>query len=571
MARRSWAFVVAVAGVIAALRVGFGVRRLLFPTHEYDGGDLVLRWREVQAWFEGAAVYGTIGSADYPPASYPMFWPFIGWTDIAVGRWIWAAATLVSLALLVRLLVRESGAVGRPLRLAVVLLPLIGYATHSTLANGQVGILVVAALLGGVLILVRSNGAGSDLVGSSLVVASLVKPTLSVPLVWVAFLVPKRLRPAALIVSGYVGLTLLASSFQQTGPVDLVRGWLGQSDMVNLGATRFNLQSSLASGGGEHLFLPAVLAVCAITGWWVYRHRNVDVWLLLGVTSFVALLWSYHRPFDDVIVLLPTLAMLRVAMHAPDGGRRNVAIVLASGLALLAIEHPQTRLMAHGLLTTSIEALVHAMDNIRVAVWLAAAAFLIREAHLEATGTLMTDRAGGAGAPITAGSFAPDARGSAAPVSHDRPSWVTHGQDTRVAEGTDTTTAGVPAGDRRRAWIALCLTVPLGVLIGAYVWLVIDHGETWLWNVVVHESGRYTLGQTMLYFRHFLREIPTVVAMALFVIAAGAPPGGALDRASELRRSRVLAVAALTLALLLAAFSFAVVAVGSGPGEAVRN
>jgi hypothetical protein len=37
---------------------------------------------------------------------------------------------------------------------------------------------------------------------------------------------------------------------------------------------------------------------------------------------------------------------------------------------------------------------------------------------------------------------------------------------------------------------------------------------------VVHESGVYTLGQTILYFNHFLLEIPKLVAMALFAAAS---------------------------------------------------
>jgi hypothetical protein len=105
---RASRIVLAIGGVIAALRIGRGLERLLFPTHDWDAGDLGMRWREVNAWFDGLPVYGQIPTADYPPGSYPAFWLFIGWADFGVGRWIWAASTLALLGALVWLLVRES-------------------------------------------------------------------------------------------------------------------------------------------------------------------------------------------------------------------------------------------------------------------------------------------------------------------------------------------------------------------------------------------------------------------------------------------------------------------------------
>ena len=72
---------------------------------------------------------------------------------------------------------------------------------------------------------------------------------------------------------------------------------------------------------------------------------------------------------------------------------------------------------------------------------------------------------------------------------------------------------------RARVLLA-CWSIPLLLLAGSYAWLTMDHGTLRLWNVVVHESGRYTLGETVLYFSHFLREVPTVVAYTLFLLGS---------------------------------------------------
>ena len=59
----------------------------------------------------------------------------------------------------------------------------------------------------------------------------------------------------------------------------------------------------------------------------------------------------------------------------------------------------------------------------------------------------------------------------------------------------------------------------MAILVMAYAWLAVDHRALWLWDVTVHESGRYTLQETVFYFSHFLREIPVDVNMALFLVA----------------------------------------------------
>ena len=41
------------------------------------------------------------------------------------------------------------------------------------------------------------------------------------------------------------------------------------------------------------------------------------------------------------------------------------------------------------------------------------------------------------------------------------------------------------------------MSVPVAVIVSSYLWLVVDHQQLGLWNVVVHESGQYSLGQTV--------------------------------------------------------------------------
>ncbi|MDY6853844.1 MAG: hypothetical protein SWO11_03915 [Thermodesulfobacteriota bacterium] len=42
--------------------------------------------------------------------------------------------------------------------------------------------------------------------------------------------------------------------------------------------------------------------------------------------------------------------------------------------------------------------------------------------------------------------------------------------------------------------------------------------KLWLFNTVVHENGKYTLLEVILYFRHFLWEVPIKVVYSLFIV-----------------------------------------------------
>src|SRR5436190_7621742 len=95
--------------------------------------------------------------------------------------------------------------------------------------------------------------------------------------------------------------------------------------------------------------------------------------------------------------------------------------------------------------------------------------------------------------------------------------------------------------------LALVL-VPATTLLGAYLWMAVDHGTARLWSVVVHEGGRYTLGETIAYYRHFLRELPVVVTYAAATSAAAATYGpGRAGAPSSRERVAALAAAALVV------------------------
>lgn len=73
----------------------------------------------------------------------------------------------------------------------------------------------------------------------------------------------------------------------------------------------------------------------------------------------------------------------------------------------------------------------------------------------------------------------------------------------------------------------LCVGIPLLTWLGAYAQMALKYDTWWLFPVVVHENGELTLWQTILYFNHFMRELPIEVLYVLFgtgVFLAYGPP-----------------------------------------------
>jgi hypothetical protein len=126
--------------------------------------------------------------------------------------------------------------------------------------------------------------------------------------------------------------------------------------------------------------------------------------------------------------------------------------------------------------------------------------------------------------------------------------------------------------DRRiRVAIAILFVVPAVVLVASYAWLAVDHGTLALRDVIVHESGRYTLGETVFYFSHFLREVPTAIAYALFLLGisggAGLPGSGGVPA----RWRAVVAAFAFLGAAALVAVALGATVRADGLDSALRD
>jgi hypothetical protein len=341
MRRTAFRIGVIAMAALAAAKLSDEFLRLVWRSGYTAAIDLKLRHAEVHAWFAGAPVYETMRSPTYPPATYVLLWPFLGWLPLEPARWLWAATTAAALAWLTWLVVRESGATAGWDRAFAALMVLALNQTGVAVGNGQLILLVLPPLLAGLFLIHRGRGRWlEDVVAAACIIFTLVKITLTAPFLWLVLFAPVpddpdgarrwRWRPAALVAVGYAILTAWAMTFQPGPWPTQLRSWLERARVVAAaGGDYANVHTWLSDAGLERLMTPASAVLFVALGLWLYRYRRVDLWLRLGVVALVARFWAYHRLYDDVLVVLALVPLFHLATSAhaksPVGARAGEA------------------------------------------------------------------------------------------------------------------------------------------------------------------------------------------------------------------------------------------------------
>mgnify|MGYP002629444619 CR=1 FL=1 len=333
------------AGAYALPLVWEAFRTLVRSPADFAGIDLQLRLRETNGWWAGRNVYETSGHAVYPPAAYLLFRPLFVFTEFEQARKVWALWLLVLAGVASWGCVRAAGLRTWQGTVFAALLPLTLMGTYDGIRIGQVSLLCIVAGCGAVLLLTRRDaGWGTDLAAAALFLVALSKPSMIAPFFWLVCFVPRRWRPAALVVAGYALLTVVSTQLVDDEPLLLLLArWTDRAVQgARFGALdggRVNLQTAL---GVNHLDSHAPVVALVLFGGlaaWLAGRPTRDPWILLGVTGIVARLAIYHRNYDDLLVLPALVALVRLAAR-PPGARLGTAATVVFGASWLVMVVP---------------------------------------------------------------------------------------------------------------------------------------------------------------------------------------------------------------------------------------
>jgi hypothetical protein len=139
-----------------------------------------------------------------------------------------------------------------------------------------------------------------------------------------------------------------------------------------------NLHRWMGALGLERWMGAASLAGFLVLGVWLRVHRRANPWLLLAVTALVARLWTYHRMYDDLLILVPMAALFPLAGDgaAGSGTRRTAGILFLLGWVGLEAPGTLARLPFPWNLPYEVA---------QPAIWLSMLAFLGRRARAGAS------------------------------------------------------------------------------------------------------------------------------------------------------------------------------------------
>ena len=354
--------------------------RLVFSPGPGGAVDLKLRHVEVRRWFSGSPVYSELKDAVYPPATYSLLWPLIGWLSIEPARWLWAGTSILALGGLTYLIIRQC----RPLTVTEsVLAALMMISTNAvgvTIGNGQLLVHVLPSLLAGILLL-RESGSSwrRELSAVVLLLFSLVKLNGTAPFYWIVLFLPRHWRAKLAVAAGYIAATLVAVRYQPSGLKALLGQWLSRASAVGARDGYGHLGILCTMLGVEGWLLPGSLVILLGLGAWTFRYRRCDLWILLGVAGIVARLWTYHHLYDDILVVFPMVALLRQAKRPGTSGMSDLLAGLLLGLALATTLTPTRLFYSWPRPWPLLFSATH------VIVWFAVLAFLLQEARSQRT------------------------------------------------------------------------------------------------------------------------------------------------------------------------------------------
>ena len=264
--------------------------------------------------------------------------------------------------------------------MALLLLSISG--TAVTIGNGQLILHILPALLAGILLLERERETlSTDLVAAALLTWTLVKPSVAAPFLWVLVFGWKRWRPVLLVLVMYSVLTLVAAAFRKEGLPALLEMFLTNAStrVTHFQGTR-NIHALLADVGLEKWIPLSSGIMFAVLGVWTFCYRRADRWVLMAVAALIARMWTYHRVYDDMLILLPELALFRIVKQSLLPDQRTIAGMLL-GLTAVAMLCP-------GWLLDEPRQRAWIWTSSHVVLWLLVLAYLMNYARHDRDGSI---------------------------------------------------------------------------------------------------------------------------------------------------------------------------------------
>lgn len=342
----------AALAVLAAGSLAWGGAHALQST-----GDLERRVEEVALFLRGVDPYGD-PDMTYPPSAPPVFAALIAPFGAGGVKAAWLVLNLAALGASGATIVKGWGRRWPSwLKVGFVLAVAASKPVRGGIALGQFHLIPLAALL----LSARAAEARRPVVAGLLAGLALTKPTMALP--FLGYLAARRQWAALAAAAAWQGgCTLLTSAWLGIAPGRLVASWLALA-RGQQAAGSIDLPSLLARAwpGAAAQATPIALAVLALAVAATLALRRRSDLALVSLATFAAAVFTYHRSYD-LVLLVPTLALLVESARVARGAGRRLRSAAALGFAalLVAPSHPSVAAWDQSLYDAAFAALAYA-------------------------------------------------------------------------------------------------------------------------------------------------------------------------------------------------------------------
>jgi hypothetical protein len=300
--------------------------------------DLFSRWQEQQYIYSRIYPYGMsvseinpqlgkITSGGYPPWAFFtgfFIFPNISWT---LTRFYQMFLNLLSLGVLVRFAYQIGLSFGVRSAYFFVAACLAISSHCTTLGVGQYGI-IINALLIGVYWLIKANR--NNWAGLLMGIA-LAKPTISAPY-FLGLIIHRKFKSFFVAIFYISFATFYISWLTKLDLNDVIFRFLDQIKYVaDDGFSWINILINLGLNVELSILLLGAISISLIILIF-YWLRDFSLLIIFGIASAIGRIFTYHRVYDDIMLVFLLLALLQLAFSQPHW--LNILILTVVGLTL---------------------------------------------------------------------------------------------------------------------------------------------------------------------------------------------------------------------------------------------
>lgn len=333
LTRRSLYLLFPLAAFLAVAHPLRGLVCLTVGSEKGDAVDLRLRWVEERYFFRGINPFDVTwrslpqasqkevkadsahpperqSDLEYPDPAHPPWGYVMGcaylWPSWPAVRWYYAGLNVlvvIGLSVGVYLAFRPWG---RPMALLLALGVPAMHGVNLTLQVGQYGILVTGLLAGCLALL----SCGREIPAGLLLGLALIKPTISAPF-FLVLLCRRRFKACAAALGYCLAASLIAWAVLGTNPLELLRQLRVTAATYIHEGTFGPLQMLLAAGiePGRGIQILAVGGIALLFTILTLRGERLSLVDAFALAAVVGRLWTYHRVYDDVMLLFLLLSL----------------------------------------------------------------------------------------------------------------------------------------------------------------------------------------------------------------------------------------------------------------------